>query len=283
MDEIVLYQPSETLRLEVKLEDETVWLTTAQMATLFAKEESNIRRHIINIFNEGELSRENNVHFLHVNGVKKPVQFYNLNVIISVGYRVHSIQGTQFRIWATEILREYLLRGYSVNRQMVALQEHVDTRLQKHDSDIADLQEKVGMLVDIHSTPQERLFPNGCVFDAWAHLAGLVREAKNRIVLIDNYCDERTLEMLAKRHTGVTATIHTRYSKPFLSDLQKHNEQYPNAKIECVQLSQGNHDRFLIIDDSVYILGDSMKNLGHTLSAILKTSFSPDQILGNVK
>ena len=281
-----MYQPSETLRLEVKLEDETVWLTQAQMSELFLTTRNNITLHLRNIFKESELE-ENSVCkeslLTASDGKRYMTKFYNLDVIISVGYRVKSQRGTQFRIWANKILKEYLLRGYSVNRHMVALQEHVDARLQLHDSEIADLQEKVGMLVDMHSTPPERLFPNGCVFDAWAHLAGLVREAKDRIVLIDNYCDERTLEMLAKRQTGVAVTIHTRYSKPFLSDLQKHNEQYPDAVIEFVQLSQGNHDRFLIIDDSVYILGDSMKNLGHTLSAILKTSFSPGQILSNVK
>ncbi len=128
--QIVLYQPDETISIEVKLdaEHDTVWLSTTQIAQLFIKEESNIRRHIGNIFSEGELERENNVHFLHVNGVKKPVPFYNLDVIISVGCRVHSHQGIVFRRWATKVLKDYLLHGYSINRQLVAMQERMEER-----------------------------------------------------------------------------------------------------------------------------------------------------------
>ena len=136
--EIILYQPDEVTNLEVQVENETVWLSTSQMALLFDKEDSNIRRHIINIFNELELVKENNVHFLHVDGVKQLVPFYSLDVIISVGYRVKSHRGTQFRIWANQILKEHLLRGYSVNRQLVALQERTDQRFSQIEQRLDD-------------------------------------------------------------------------------------------------------------------------------------------------
>ena len=165
--EIVLYQPDEVTNLEVKVESETVWLTAAQMSLLFDKEDSNIRRHILNIFKEGELARENNVHFLHVNGVKKPVPFYSLDVIISVGYRVKSARGVQFRIWANKVLKDYLLRGYSLNRHLIALQERSDERFAQIEQRLDDQRQKVEFLVKAHTIPQENLFATGCVWDAY--------------------------------------------------------------------------------------------------------------------
>ena len=154
--EIILYQPDEVTNLEVQVENETVWLSTSQMALLFDKEDSNIRRHIINIFNELELVKENNVHFLHVDGVKQLVPFYSLDVIISVGYRVKSHRGTQFRIWANQILKDHLLRGYSVNRQLVALQERTDQRFSQIEQRLDDQQQKVDFLVMTHTNPMAR-------------------------------------------------------------------------------------------------------------------------------
>ena len=279
--EIVLYQPDEVTNLEVKVESETVWLTAAQKSLLFDKEDSNIRRHILNIFKEGELARENNVHFLHVNGVKKPVPFYSLDVIISVGYRVKSARGVQFRIWANKVLKDYLLRGYSLNRHLIALQERSDERFQQIEQRLDDQQQKVEFLVKAHTIPQENIFATGCVWDAYAYVCDLVRSAKSRIVLIDNFVDDRVLKILDKRSSGVTATVHTRYTEQFELDLAKHNEQC--APIERVQLPMHIHDRFLIVDADVYLLGASVKDMGKGLCAITKVGFSTEQVLGLVK
>ncbi len=221
------------------------------------------------------------MHFLHVNGIKKPVPFYNLDVIIAVGYRVKSKQGILFRRWATNILKDHLLKGYSINRQLIALQERTDERFMQIEQQISEQQQQVEFLVDIHRKPTEQIFPTGCVFDAWEYVSALIRSAKKKIILIDNYCDERTLTLLSKRADEVECTIHTRYNESFKEDLAKHNRQYPEIKI--VQIPHQAHDRFLIIDDDVYILGDSIKNLGHSLTTVLKTMFLPEDILSKLK
>lgn len=278
--EIVLYQPEENVRIEVRLDSdmETVWLTQAQMAELFQKDQSNIARHIRNVFDEGELVEDSNMQILHNTLSKyKPTKIYSLDVIISVGYRVKSQRGTMFRIWATKVLREHLLRGYSINRQLIALQERTDERFMDIQHQLSEQKQVVEFLVDMHRQPEERIFSTGCVFDAWEYVASLVKEAKDRIILIDNYCDERTLKLLAKRQAGVECTIHTRFNETFDADLEKHNRQYP--AIRKVQLSQKEHDRFLMIDDTVYILGDSLKDLGHSMTTVLKTSFTVEEII----
>lgn len=278
--EIVLYQPEENVRIEVRLDSdmETVWLTQAQMAELFQKDQSNIARHIRNVFDEGELVEDSNMQILHNTLSKyKPTKIYSLDVIISVGYRVKSQRGTMFRIWATKVLREHLLRGYSINRQLIALQERTDERFMDIQHQLSEQKQVVEFLVDMHRQPEERISSTGCVFDAWEYVASLVKEAKDRIILIDNYCDERTLKLLAKRQAGVECTIHTRFNETFDADLEKHNRQYP--AIRKVQLSQKEHDRFLMIDDTVYILGDSLKDLGHSMTTVLKTSFTVEEII----
>ena len=282
--EIVLYQPDENVRIEVCLDSdmETVWLTQAQMAELFQKDQSNIARHIRNVFDEGELMEDSNMQILHNTLSKyKPTKIYSLDVIISVGYRVKSQRGTMFRIWATKVLKEHLLRGYSINRQLIALQERTDERFMDIQQQLSEQKQQVEFLVDMHRQPEERIFSTGCVFDAWGYVAALVREAKNRIVLIDNYCDERTLTLLSKRQPNVECTIYTRFNEAFDTDLEKHNRQYP--AIKKVQLPQKEHDRFLMIDDTVYILGDSLKNLGHSMTTVLKTSFTVEEILGRLR
>ena len=260
---------------------ETVWLTQAQMAELFQKDQSNIARHIRNVFDEGELAEDSNMQILHNTLSKyKPTKIYSLDVIISVGYRVKSQRGTMFRIWATKVLKEHLLRGYSINRQLIALQERTDERFMDIQQQLSEQKQQVEFLVDMHRQPEERIFSTGCVFDAWGYVAALVREAKNRIVLIDNYCDERTLTLLSKRQSNVECTIYTRFNEAFDTDLEKHNRQYP--AIKKVQLPQKEHDRFLMIDDTVYILGDSLKNLGHSMTTVLRTSFTVEEILGRL-
>ena len=261
--EIILYQPDETLRLEVRLEDDTVWLTINQMSALFDREESNIRRHVINIFKDGELERENNVHFLHVNGVKKPVPFYTLDVIISVGYRVKSQRGTQFRQWANKVIKDYLLRGYVINFQMRQLADKVDvqqSQIQQIESTLADHQEKIDFFVRTNQPPVEGIFYDGQIFDAYRFVSELIRKAQRSIVLIDNYVDESVLAQLDKRADGVSATIYTQHiSQQLQLDIDRHNAQYPPITVEHFNRA---HDRFLLIDDEVYHIGASLKDLG---------------------
>ena len=269
--EIILYQPDETVRIEVRLEDDTVWLTTNQMAALFDREESNIRRHVINVFKEGELERDNNVHFLHVNGVKKPVPFYTLDVIISVGYRVKSQRGTKFRQWANKVIKDYLLHGYAFNQRLLQIEERIDARFEAHtqteqqrflqiESTLADHQEKIDFFVRTNQPPVEGIFFDGQIFDAYRFVNDLVRKAKSSIVLIDNYVDDTVLAMLDKRTAGVTATIYTQHvSQQLQLDIDRHNAQYDPIVVEHFNRA---HDRFLLIDDEVYHIGASLKDLG---------------------
>lgn len=292
LSQIVLYQPDSTVSLEVKLDvaRDTVWLTQAQMCVLFNKVKSTISYHINNIFTEGELDKSVAVRKIRTTtqhgAIKDKTQtdevtIYNLDVVISVGYRVKSKRGTQFRIWATRVLRDYLLNGYSINRQLVALQERTDERFSQMEKQLCSQQQQVEFLINIHRPQTERVFPTGCVFDAWEYVSTLIRSAKVRIILIDNYCDERTLTLLSKRADTVECTIHTRYNETFKEDMAKHNRQYPEIKM--VQLPHQAHDRFLIIDNDVYIMGDSIKNLGHSLTTVLKTMFQPEDILSKLK
>jgi len=208
--EIVMYQPDETIRLEVRMGEETVWLTQQQMAELFDKDRTVISRHIRNIYKEEEL--EENItcaKFAHMGSEGDQTYeytAYNLDVIISVGYRVKSKRGTKFRQWANRILKEYLLKGYVVNSRIVALEEHVA----KQDSQIEELKDKVNFFVRSSLPPVEGIFYDGQIFDAYVQIVNLIKQAKRSITLIDNYIDEATLTMLSKRDPNVTATIYTR-------------------------------------------------------------------------
>ena len=259
--EIILYQPDETVRIEVRLEDDTVWLTQAQMAELFQKDQSVIARHIGNVFREGELNESSNMQILHNTLSKyKPTKVYSLNVIISVGYRVKSKRGTQFRIWATAILREFLLRGYAVSQQTRFLKEDIDNRLLKHEKRIEAIEEKIDFFVRTNQPPVEGIFYDGQIFDAYRFVSELIRKAKHRIILIDNYVDETVLTQLDKRADSVTATIYTQHvSQQLQLDIDRHNAQYSPIIMEHFNRA---HDRFLLIDDEVYHIGASLKDLG---------------------
>ena len=196
--EIILYQPDEAVRLEVRLEDETVWLTQAQIAELFQRDRTVITKHINNVFKEKELEEKSNVHFLHIANSDKPVKFFSLDVIISVGYRVKSVRGTQFRQWANKVLKDYLLKGYSINKRLSELERTV-----------AQHTEKIDFFVRTALPPVEGIFYNGQIFDAYKFATDLVKSAKCSLVLIDNYVDESVLLMLSKRNSGVSATIYT--------------------------------------------------------------------------
>ncbi|MDO4190168.1 MAG: RhuM family protein [Bacteroidales bacterium] len=284
--EVVLYQPDKTLALEVRLEKETVWLTQQQMAQLFQVNVPAVNKHIKNIYEEGELQRVPTISILETvrmegnRRVKRKVEFYNLDVIISVGYRIKSQAGTRFRQWANMVLKEYLLRGYSVNRQLVALQERMDNRFVAIENRLQEHQQQIEFFVKANQRPTEVLVPTGCVWDAWEFVSGLVKEAKERIVLIDNYVDERVLTLMSKRAEGVTCTIRTHYNMTLKADLEKHNAQY--APIEIVQLAHANHDRYLIIDNTVWLLGTSVKDMGNSLTTIIQVGFTPEEIIAKL-
>ena len=262
--EIVMYQPDETIRLEVRMDGETVWLSANQMANLFDRDEKTIRKHINNVFSEEEVPKNINTHFLRVDGVKQPVAFYTLDVIISVGYRVKSKRGTSFRIWANQVLKDYLLKGYSVNKSL----QEVKTQLGTQDKRISLLEDKVDFFVRSSLPPVEGIFYDGQIFDAYAQIISLIKQAKRSIVLIDNYISADTLTMLSNRDANVSATIYTRQlSQQQQLDLQRHNQQYPPI---AVNVCQHNHDRFLIIDDEVYLFGASLKDAGKKLFAYIR-------------
>ena len=277
--EIILYQPDETIRLEVRMGEDTVWLTQQQMAELFNKDRTDIGRHIRNIYKEEELERDITcAKFAHM-GTEGDQQYeytaYNLDVIISVGYRVKSKRGTKFRQWANKVLKEYLLRGYVVNTRISALEQHAA----KQELEIQELKSKVDFFVRTSLPPVEGIFFDGQIFDAYAQIVSLIKQAKTSIVLVDNYIDESTLTMLSRRDAGVSATIYTRpLSAQQQLDVQRHNQQYPPITIN---ICQRNHDRFLIIDDAVYVFGASLKDAGKRLFAYIRMQETSAQDLLN--
>lgn len=269
-NQIVVYQPNETVRLDVRLESDTVWLTQAQLCDLFKRDVSVISRHIKNIFTEGELEKESNLHFLQSANSDRPIALYSLDVIISVGYRVKSVAGTRFRQWATKVLKEYLLRGYSFNTRLNQLEDKVDRRLAKHDQDIVELKDKVDFFVQTSQPPVRGVFYNGQVFDAHVFAAKFILSAKKSILLIDSWVDVVTLELLAKKAKGVTVEIVTsrRGNKISASDTAKFNAQHGGLTIT---VSKNFHDRFLVIDDkTLYLVGASLKDLGWKCFAFTK-------------
>ena len=262
--EIVMYQPDETIRLEVRVENETVWLTQAQLSSLFLRERSVITRHINNVFKEGELDKESNVHYLHIANSDKPVQYYSLDVIISVGYRVKSQNGTRFRKWANGVLKQYLLKGYAINQRLFDIEQKVV----EQGMEITEIKKKVAFFVRSSLPPVEGIFYDGQIFDAYAQIVSMIKQAKRSIVLVDNYVDETTLTMLSKRGANVSATIYTKQTaQQFQLDVQRHNQQYPPITIHACQR---NHDRFLIIDNVVYLFGASLKDAGKKLFAYIQ-------------
>ena len=267
--EIILYQPEEAVRLEVRLEDETVWLTQAQMAELFQTSKQNVSLHTNNIFKEKELSPNSVVKdslTTATDGKKYRVKYYNLDVIISVGYRVKSIRGTQFRQWANKVLKDYLLKGYSVNRRLTEL-EHT----------VAEHSRKIDFFVRTSLPPVEGVFYDGQIFDAYKFATDLIRSAGKSLLLMDNYIDESVLLMLNKRRSGVSATVYTQKITAQLQlDIKKHNRQYPPVEIRIYNKC---HDRFLIIDNTeVYHIGASLKDLGKKMFAFSRLDIPADTI-----
>ena len=276
-NEIVVYQPDETTRLSVCFDGETVWLSQEQMIVLFQRDRSVISRHIANAFKEGEVDKENCLHILQTNTKGRPEVVYNLEVVTSVGYRVKSLRGVLFRRWANRVLKEYLLRGYSVNARMNQLEDKMDRRLAQHDQAIVDLKEKVDFFVQTQIPPLHGVFYDGQLWDARALVLKLVSSAKRLIILIDNWATPETLDLLAKKGKGVKVTVFTseHYDKKHVphhkispADIATFNAQYPKL---AVRYNEAFHDRFLIIDDKdVYLIGASLKDLGRKCFAFMK-------------
>ena len=278
-NEIILYQPDEAVKLEVRLSEETVWLTQQQMTVLFETTKQNVSLHINNIFKENELSSNSTVKdYLTVQKegnrtIKRIQKYYNLDVIISVGYRVKSQRGTQFRIWATGILKDYLLRGYALNSRIANIENRLETQqklLEEHSN-------KIDFFVRTSLPPVEGIFYDGQMLEPFAFVNNLIRSARKRIVLIDNYVDETVLLRLAERAKNVTAKIYTQQTSPsFNVALAQHNNQYEPIEL-CIFTKS--HDRFLIIDNDVYHIGASIKDLGKRWFAFCKMQLQADEMI----
>ena len=269
-NEIIMYQPDDTLALDVRVKDESVWLNRNQIAELFGRDVKTIGKHIANALREELEGIPVVAKFATTaaDGKTYQVEHYNLEMITSIGYRVKSSRGIQFRVWANKVLKDYLLRGYSINQRLMQLEDRIDRRLSEHDRHLLQLDEKVDFFVRSSLQPKEGVFFNGQIFDAYALIADLIRQANKRIVVIDNYIDDSLLVQLSKRQPGVTVDIYDgQISKQLRQDVEKHNEQYPGVTLHKYAKA---HDRFLIIDEDVYHIGASLKDLGKKLFAFSK-------------
>ena len=259
-NEIVLYQPNDAIHLEVRMANESVWLTQSQIALLFGVQRPAITKHLRNIFKSGELEESSVSSILEhtaTDGKIYQTQFYNLDAILSVGYRVNSINATMFRKWANSVLKEYLLKGYSINQRFERLEQRV-----------AKTEEKIDFFVRTSLPPVEGIFFEGQIYDAYELVSRLIKSAHKKIILIDNYIDESVLTLLDKRENGVTAEIYTQQpNAQLLLDIQRHDSQYAPIPVHVLTRS---HDRFLLLDDDVYHIGASIKDLGKRWFAIMK-------------
>ena len=274
-NQIVVYQPNETVRLDVRLENETVWLNQSRLGDLFGVDRTVINRHIHNIYKTGELDMDSTcakiaqVQNEGGRSITRTIPFYNLDMIIAVGYRVNSLQATRFRQWATKVLRDYLLRGYSINARMSQIEDRIDRRLFGYDKRIESLEEKVDFFVQTQTPPLQGVFYDGQLWDARALVMKLVSGAKKSLVLIDNWATAETLDLFAKKRKGVKVTVFTseHYDKKHMphhkisdDDITAFNAQYPKLTV-CY--NETFHDRFLIVDDKeLYLIGASLKDLG---------------------
>jgi hypothetical protein len=272
-NEIILYQTDTQEHIEVRIEQDTVWLTQAQMADLFQTTKQNISLHISHVFKEKELEKNSVVKYFFTtanDGKKYSTLHYNLDVIISIGYRVKSIRGTLFRIWATKVLKQYLIDGYALNQRI----DSIEKKMNEYDKTFE-------ILLSTSLPPKQGIFFNGQVFDAYTFVADIIRSAQSSIILIDNYIDDTVLTLLSKRNKQVHATIYTqKVTSQLQLDIEKHNTQYP--KIEVKTYTQS-HDRFMVIDSkTVYHIGASLKDLGRKWFAFSKLEIDAGLILGKL-
>lgn len=302
--QIVLYQPDESIRLEVKLDQDTVWLNRQQMAQLFGRDIKTIGKHINNALHEELASDPTDANFATIANSKNPtvakfaivqkeggrlvarqVEFYSLDVVLSVGYRVKSNRGIQFRRWANVVLRDYLLQGYSVNRHLIALQENMDKRMTHIEDVQAKQQQQLDFFIRTSTPPAEMVFFEGDFYTARVALENLVRTANHRVIIIDGYVSSLTLSVLDVRKSNVTATIYTvGVGQGMQRLMDEHDRLFPDNHIDIRKWSNESHDRWLIIDDSLYHCGHSLNaNGGHKISAITLMGTSPEVILSKVE
>lgn len=293
--EVVLYQPNDTIRLEVHLKDDTVWLTQSQIIDLFQSSRANISEHIANIYEQGELvygATVRNFRTVQKEGsrtVTRTLTYYNLDVIISVGFRVNAKRGIRFRQWANGVIKNYLLRGYAVNQNFQRLEQRMDSRLdaqqkqlQMIESTLVDHQEKIDFFVRTNQPPVEGILFEGQIFDAYKLVETLIKSAKHEIILIDNYIDATVFDLLEKRGQDVDATIYTEHVGSSLTHLQQLNHQQYGRTIEVKEYSRRFHDRFLILDDDPYHFGASFKDLGKRLFAFELMGLKKEVILNQL-
>ena len=278
--EIVLYQPEGSVSLEVRLENETVWLTQQQISELFGTGRQAITKHLKNIFASNELDENSVCSILELtaaDGKNYKTKVYNLDAILSVGYRVNSKNATLFRRWANSVLKDYMLKGYSLNHRFERLEDKIDTRFQRYDSEIQRLSNQVDFFVRHSLPPIEGIFFAGQIFDAYKFVCDLVKSARQSIVLFDNYIDESVLTLFGKRGKSVSVVIYTDKITPQLElDIKRFNAQYSPVKVKLYTKA---HDRFLIIDGEIYHIGASLKDLGKKLFAFSKISAIPPEII----
>ena len=264
--------------------DETVWLTQQQIAALYGVQVPAISKHLANIFRDGELDKDSVISILEntaADGKVYSTQFYNLDAILSVGYRVNSKNATIFRRWSNKILKEYMLKGYAVNQRLLAIEDRIDRRLQEHTEQIHELQDKVDFFVRAQLPPAEQIFFEGEFFEARVLLEKLIKMAKKRVIIIDGYIDAATFEMLDVRAKDVTADIYSDGEHKNLRDM--HNADNSKQPVNTHKWSKSSHDRWVIIDDTLYHCGHSVKDLGKRLSAIMRMDWDPETVLKEVR
>lgn len=293
-NEIVLYQPNDQLSLEVKVENDTVWLNRNQMAVLFDRDVKTIGKHINNALQEelapvvAKYATTQKVNPVvakfattAADGKVYQVEYYSLDVILSVGYRVKSPRGIEFRRWANKVLKEYVLHGYAVNQRLLAMEERMDRRLQEHTEQIHELQDKVDFFVRTNVPPVEQVFYEGQFFEARVVLEKIIKTATKRVIVIDAYIDAATFDILDVRAKGVTADIYSDGEYKSLRDA--HNASRGAQPINTHRWAKASHDRWLIVDDTVYHCGHSLKDMGKKLCAITQIGTNPEDILKQVR
>jgi hypothetical protein len=282
--EIVIYKANNDVKIEVVLNDETVWLSQSQIVQLFQSSKANISEHIKSIYHQNELDKDStvrNFRTVRVEGnreVFRNITYYNLDVIISVGFRVNTKIGIHFRRWANGILKNNLLKGYSINQRIDYIENKFDNKLYNHDVQLKEISEQINYFVQKSIPPVQGVFYGGEIFEAYKFMTGLIKMANETIIVIDNYIDESVLTMLDKRKDGVMATIYTdKISNQLKLDLDRHNKQYSVIEIQTVK---DIHDRFVIIDnEDVFHIGASLKDLGKKLFAFSKLNLPADVLL----
>lgn len=277
-DELILYESNGlSSRIDVRVEQETVWLNRQQLATLFERDVKTIGKHINNVFAEGELERPSvvaNFATTALDGKTYQVEYYNLDVIISVGYRVKSKQGTQFRIWANSVLKEHLLKGHTLNNRIIRIEDNVHNLITKV--------EEIQLQISADLPPNQGIFFDGQSYDAYDFVNGLIKKAKTSIILIDNYIDDSVITQLTKKVKNVKVFLLSKtISKKLQLDIDKANAQYPTFK--AMPFTKA-HDRFLILDEKeIYHIGASLKDLGRKWFAFSKMDSNSVSIMNQIK